>query len=207
MKPILFFVLLVLNICGGIFHMEELSYFTKPLLMPVLIWIVWTKSQNKKLNVQLTIALLFSLAGDLFLLVGSQDFFIFGLGAFLLAHLTYITIFRKALKVNWLVIVPFVAFAALFCFGVLNSHLSPELEIPVYVYTLVILCMGFLAASRNASARSYESVLIGALLFIISDSFIAVNEFVNPVWLSSFWVMSTYGLGQYLIVKGLLEEA
>jgi uncharacterized membrane protein YhhN len=205
MKQTLFFILLFLNICGGIWNVSELSFFTKPLLMPVLIWIEWAETNSKKLKISLTIALLFSLAGDLFLMVSGKDYFIFGLGSFLLAHLTYMTIYRTALKVNWLVLLPFVAFAGLFCFGVLNGHLSSDLEIPVYVYMVIILTMGFLSASRNVSNESYALVLIGALLFIISDSFIAVNQFVNPVWLNSFWVMSTYGVGQYLIVKGLLK--
>jgi uncharacterized membrane protein YhhN len=204
-KSIIFFILLGLNILGGVFRIEILSLLTKPLLMPVLLWIVWADGK-KESRIWLSLALIFSLFGDIFLLFDRQDFFVFGLGSFLLAHLTYIYIYQKKFSFKWLYLLPFISFAALFCLGVLKGHLSADLEIPVYSYISVIMLMGFMASNRTASAKSHQWVLLGAILFILSDAFIAVNQFITDIPFSSFWVMSTYGIGQFMIVKGLLNN-
>jgi uncharacterized membrane protein YhhN len=66
--------------------------------------------------------------------------------------------------------------------------------------------MGITAAERHTNIKSYGFVLIGAILFIISDSLIAINKFAFSIPLSDLWVMSTYIAAQYLIVQGVLLE-
>lgn len=204
---VLYFALLALNIIGGLCGIQELAFLTKPLLMPVLIGVVWLEGPKVSFKWPLILALLFSWAGDLFLMFDRASFFVFGLGSFLLAHLVYIFIYRKSVKVSLLKVLPFVGFVGLFCFGVLWNKLSDEMTIPVYIYMLVISTMAYLASCRDVNVKSFENVLVGAVLFVISDAFIAVNEFVQPVLWPSFWVMSTYGLAQFLIVKGLLAKS
>jgi uncharacterized membrane protein YhhN len=46
--------------------------------------------------------------------------------------------------------------------------------------------------------------IIGATLFVISDSLLAVNLFAYSRMLLSLCVMLTYASAQYLIVKGTL---
>ena len=53
---------------------------------------------------------------------------------------------------------------------------------------------------------SYSLVLVGSLLFIMSDSFIAVNKFYNEIASSHLIIMSTYALAQYCIVMGILKQ-
>ncbi|AWW00497.1 lysoplasmalogenase [Arcticibacterium luteifluviistationis] len=202
---VLYFALLALNIIGGLFGIQELALVTKPLLMPVLIGLVWLEGSRYSFKWALILALVLSWAGDLFLMFERESFFVFGLGSFLLAHLVYIFIYRKSVKASLLKALPFIGFVGLFCFGVLWNKLSEEMTIPVYIYMLVISTMAYLASCREVNVKSFESVLVGAILFVISDAFIAVNEFVQPVLWPTFWVMSTYGLAQYLIVKGLLK--
>ena len=76
-------------------NQPELRFFTKPLLLPVLILIYITRSESEKTQVdKLFLAgLVLSFFGDLFLLF--QWGFLPGLGSFLLAHVFYIISFRK----------------------------------------------------------------------------------------------------------------
>jgi uncharacterized membrane protein YhhN len=205
-KTLIYFAALILNIIAGVANIPVLSFATKPLLMLILIWMVLMEKIPRGLKIPLIIALFFSWGGDMFLLFERTGLFVFGLSSFLLAHLVYIYIYQKKAKLSFLNAFPFLGFVGLFCFGVLLGKLSAELTIPVYVYMLVISIMGFMASNRVVNKSSFENVLIGACLFIISDAFIAINEFVQDVPLASFWVMSTYGIAQFMIVKGLIKQ-
>jgi uncharacterized membrane protein YhhN len=48
-------------------------------------------------------------------------------------------------------------------------------------------------------------ILVGAIIFVSSDSILAFNKFYEPVVLSSFLIMITYLVAQYLIVSGILN--
>jgi uncharacterized membrane protein YhhN len=67
-----------------------------------------------------------------------------------------------------------------------------------------------LAAAINRKAKvsqeSFYLVLAGAMLFVISDSAIAVNKFGNHFEYSDTLIMSTYIFAQYLILKGYLAQ-
>lgn len=205
-KIYLYFLLLGLNILAGIFSVEMLLYLTKPLLMPVLIWILWSSKSSPRLKIWLTVALLFSLMGDVFLLGSGQSYFIVGLGSFLIAQLCYVFIFKRKFDFKPLLLLPIGAYFGLFVFGILWGQIEANLQIPVYVYMFAIMGMGITALMRQTGQKSYLSVLVGAILFILSDSFIAINTFVHGIPLASFWVMCTYGLAQYFILSGLLLE-
>jgi uncharacterized membrane protein YhhN len=63
--------------------------------------------------------------------------------------------------------------------------------------------MGLLAVQSSLPIRW---VLLGAMLFIISDSFIAINKFINPFPFESYWIMSTYYAAQFMLVTGFLKS-
>ncbi|MGD0341839.1 MAG: lysoplasmalogenase, partial [Bacteroidales bacterium] len=71
-----------------------------------------------------------------------------------------------------------------------------------------ILTMLVAAINRYGNVRkpSYILVLCGAILFVLSDSLIALNKFGFPFIFSSIAVMSTYIAAQYLIVAGILKQ-
>ena len=83
-----------------------------------------------------------------------------------------------------------------------------DMLIPVITYVIAILTMAITASLRkgNVSNLSYNLVLIGALLFMISDSFIALNKFYTSVPYEHIIIMSTYALAQYCIVIGVLKQ-
>jgi uncharacterized membrane protein YhhN len=147
-------------------------------------------------------ALVFSLAGDVFLML-PRDAFVAGLAAFLVAHVCYVVGFwtdppgAVAMLVSAIVVVLAVAPVARTVLGALGSE--PALRPPVAVYMLVIATM---VASAIATGNVVAAA--GAILFAASDSLIAWDRFVRPVAGAVVTIMVTYHLGQLLLVCSLL---
>jgi uncharacterized membrane protein YhhN len=210
---ILFLVLLGVHIAGIQLKNESLQYITKPLLLPVLIsyFIFQAKGTVSGLKKWVLLALFFSWAGDILLLFVPEDeiFFLLGLASFLLAHIFYIVFFhqvrvKEAVKGNpWLLVI------VVIYYGALISWLSPylgEMKIPVRIYGIVISFMFMLAmhmpAIKNKPAGTW--MMWGALLFVLSDSVLAINKFYNAFEPAGVIIMFTYGLAQLFIVKGAI---
>ncbi len=152
----------------------------------------------------LGIGFLFSDLGDILLELDRSAYFVFGLAAFLIAHIFYITVFiRKPVLKKPRSIIVFVIIA----YGlVLGSILIPHLGsmmIPVVAYLIVILAMGISAA---LGSNNHLLIIAGACLFIASDSIIAVNKFLMPVPFSSLWIMTIYYSAQCCIISGALKS-
>ncbi|MEZ7504881.1 lysoplasmalogenase [Flavobacterium sp. Arc2] len=193
---------------------EDITGYIKPFLLPFLLLGVYFHRDfpSKK---YLLIALTFSWIGDIILLFADRDemYFIVGLIAFLLSHIAYILLFNKQIKpkntkskaVFWMGVTAIIMYLIVMIALLLPS--LGDLTIPVFVYALVISTMllfafkGFLI--WHAPAKWY--ILIGAIIFISSDSILAFNKFYNPLVLSSFLIMITYLVAQYLIVSGILK--
>ncbi len=211
---ILYFLLLILVLLSRLTPvLESLELLAKPLLMPALILILLSQvKQRTGLFWLLVVSLIFSCAGDSFLMFSGANFFIAGLASFLVAHLFYIALFSQAadskpgpITQNPLKALPFVLYGLCLIF-VLWSGLA-DMKIPVIFYALSILGMALTAYNRKGrvSTLSYQLVFAGALLFLISDSMIAINKFKQPIPLADIWIMVTYGLAQYLIVRGMID--
>jgi uncharacterized membrane protein YhhN len=54
---------------------------------------------------------------------------------------------------------------------------------------------------------SYKLVAIGAILFVISDSLLALNKFYVPFYFADISIIFTYGLAQLFIVLGLKKQS
>ena len=189
-----------------------LIYVCKPLLMPVLGVILWFNKNkiNQSLFYSIAVALLFAFFGDVFLIFES-DLFLFGLLSFLITHVIYILIFYKGLVIKMnlkfiTILIGFILFYFLLI-QLLFSYLN-ELLIPVCIYGLALVLMG-VGAFLRAPALGYRSVLFGALLFILSDSILAINQFIYSSSLKNahLFVILFYVLAQYFIVKGLLKKS
>ena len=179
----------------------ELRFFTKPLLLPLLILIFITRLKSEKTQVdKLFLAgLVLSFFGDLFLLF--QWGFLPGLGSFLLAHVFYIISFRKKTQNSiwrfWPIILGLFATTLLvFLFPYLK-----EMKIPVIIYAVVIATMMY-----NALKTHNRNLIIGALLFLISDTLLSINLFLQPLMILNLLVMITYIAAQWFLVKGMISE-
>lgn len=179
----------------------ELRFFTKPLLIPILILMYFSrvKSEKTQLNLFFISGLVLSFFGDLFLLF--KWGFLPGLGSFLVAHLFYIISFKKKLQKPisefWPIILSIYASILLvFLFPYLK-----EMKIPVTIYAIVIATMMY-----NAIKTHNRNLIIGALLFLISDTLLSINLFLKPLIILNLMVMITYIAAQWFLVKGMISD-
>jgi uncharacterized membrane protein YhhN len=215
-------VLTSVEIHADIHENHAVLYATKPALLSLLI--VWYLSSGvvfKSVIYRFVfIGLCASLAGDVFLMIRGVDLFIPGLLSFLTAHIFYILSFRKTIlegqkkqKISWTWFLGFVVFLSIFLTFLLPYLLSDAeksiLIAPVVIYAMIISVMGYFAATRKeyTSNRSYLAILIGSLLFILSDSILAIDKFAFNIEWPALWVMTTYVAAQFLIVFGTIAHA
>jgi uncharacterized membrane protein YhhN len=195
------------------FDQAQLRWFTKPLLMPLLMIGFYTASAKRSgtLFYLILVALFLSWAGDV--LLQMKEMFIPGLVSFLLAHVFYIVYFIKTgngkkglLQLQPLIGIPVLVYILIFLWQ-LYPFLD-ALKIPVTVYGITIGTMLLMAINTRRKLSNDASALffIGALLFVISDSLLAVNLFAMNHLVLSLCVMLTYASAQYLIVKGALAN-
>jgi len=209
-----FLIIAIINLVLISLNFDILSLCLKPFLIPFLFLYVYL-SQAFPTKRLLLLALTFSWIGDILLIFSNtnQWFFISGLLSFLTAHLFYIFLFFK-LKISkpyrknplfWLGII-LTVFYLKSILEVLLPALGP-LQIPVSFYALTISVMlgfawrGFI--SWNTSARFY--ILFGAIAFIASDSFLAINKFQEPINHAAILIMATYLAAQFGIVYGVIK--
>ena len=111
----------------------------------------------------------------------------------------------EGLLVSILIGVAMISYAFFFSYG-LVPYLDESLSIPVIAYVIAISLMGITAGLRfkRTFPRSFWFVMIGAVLFIVSDSLLARNRFIRPFESADLLVMLSYGAAQYSIVAGSL---
>lgn len=212
---LIFSLILVLElICNQFESLTQWHYFTKPLIVISLLifFLKQSKTHPNSIRNFMILALIFSLEGDVFLMFDDQNpkFFMFGLAAFLIAHIMYIIVFlkhRNKSKQPFLFITILLIYAA-GLFYVLKDSLG-DMLIPVVAYMIVILTMATTAYLRkgNVPIQNYNLVFLGAILFLVSDSLLALNMFYKPIPLANFLIMLTYGLAQFSIVLGILKQS
>ena len=175
-------------------------YIFKPLTM-VFIWLIAMLGQAALpfYKYMIITGLIFSLAGDVFLMLPS-DRFVAGLVAFLIAHLFYSAAFVSEISaLIWWPLIPFVIYGIVI-YIILASSLG-KLTLPVLIYVAVILIMAWLAWERWCQTGQSGALLasIGAVLFIISDTILAIDRFRGTFKLSRALNLTTYFAAQLLI--------
>ncbi len=196
----------------------EYRYFSKPLIL-VSLWLYFHFSsveiKGSYLRKSVSAALIFSWIGDVLLLF--PNLFLYGLGAFLMAHICYIFTFKLAQiqpfaigQVNFIKLflqnLP-IYIPAAFVYYLINSSLG-DVKIPVIIYLLAIVMMATTARERigNTNSMSFWQVFIGALFFLISDGILAIDMFFKPFAEAGVLVMGTYVIAQFMIVRGILAH-
>jgi len=146
-------------------------------------------------------ALVLSLAGDVCLMFRGNRWFVAGLVSFLLAHLCFVAAFVGDLP---RVAPPAWSYASLLWGAALLVVLWPKagtLRLPVLVYGLVLAAMVIAAAARHAALGGDDALyaLLGAGLFLLSDSLLGYRQFVRPYPGAQALILSTYWLAIWLI--------
>jgi len=193
---------------------ENLDLYLKPALIPLLGFGVYFHPKFLSRRILLN-ALIFSWIGDVVLIFAdiAEIYFILGLVSFLIAHITYCVLFNKQIigeiqinKVLFGLGSLVIAFYLTAIILVLMPYLG-DLKIPVIVYAAVISTMllfafnGYLIWKKPGALY----IFLGAITFVISDSILAFDKFHAPIEKSSFFIMLSYLVAQYLIVVGIIK--
>ena len=177
---------------------------TKPLALLALIVVALAlEPVDELVRAWFVIALLCSLAGDLFLLDARG--FLPGLVAFLLAHLAYTFGFAAAEGWSWDgFLVGLVMVAALAAVVgrriVVAAHRSERLLGPAVAAYLAVISTMFCAAMAHGSTWA----ILGAALFVASDAVLGWRQFVADAPWMPVTIMVTYHLGQAGLVASLV---
>lgn len=149
--------------------------------------------------------LLFSLAGDVFLML-PDDRFVAGLAAFLVAHLCYLGAFTRGagFTTSNTTALPLAAAGATLL-GLLWPTLG-AMRLPVLVYLVAILAMAWqaLERSRLLSHDGAGWAAAGAVLFLASDASLGIDRFMAPIPGAPVVVLGTYYLAQWMIATSAL---
>jgi len=198
-------VFAVLNWLAVARRVEPLEYVSKPAVMVGLIAAVVAFDTPDERAWIFVAALAFSMLGDIFLMLPA-DRFLFGVGAFFLAHVAYIVGLRMDSSAGISLVAGIIVVGA-FAITV-GRHIvlavrkqAPELATPVSAYVAVISVM---VASAIATKNPYAAV--GAVVFMASDTLIAWNRFVQPLTWAPVTIMVTYHVGQALLALSLVRR-
>ncbi len=164
----------------------------------------------------IVLGLLFSLSGDIWLMLPG-DRFVPGLASFLLTHLCYAYAFRGgASSPDFALVLVLLFMFASAVVRYLLPGVPKSLRLPVLVYMLAITAMVALAVGSAFIVIDHLSLAaqgarlprislaplwagLGALLFMASDTMLAINRFRRPFKLAQAAVLGTYFAGQTLI--------
>lgn len=183
---------------------QRVEYVAKPLALVALVGVALALDpEDAGVRAWFVAALVLSLAGDVLLMLPS-DRFVFGLGAFLLAHLAYVGglladgVTAERLAVGAVVVAVAVAVVGVpLLRGVRRA--APGMAGPVGAYVVVISAM-VLAAIGTGDALA----IAGAASFYASDALIGHTRFVRPAVWAPPAIMVTYHVGQALLTLSLV---
>ncbi len=190
------------------FGWRRIGYLTKPAVMLALIgWLASMGAIHGAL-IWFLIALVFSLLGDVFLMLPREQF-LAGLVAFLLAHLAYVIGLNPApppVNLPALLVALMVGVTGGHLFRTIAARVPPKMRKPMLAYAGVISLMllsAFLTLIRpDWNPQAGLEVSLGAFLFFLSDTLLAWDRFVRPLKHARLKVRVTYHLGQILLILG-----
>lgn len=207
---VLFFMAAIADVWGIVTLNETMKTIAKPMLLTLLA-VVYLASVKKPIF-WYVLGMFFCFVGDVLLMFKGGNFFMFGLSAFLLAHVVYIKVTSSFLPKDLTVKMISSAFPFVVFFTVLMYLIYPnlgEMLIPVVVYGITISTFGAVTLLNYRSEKSTENLwlFIGAILFILSDSLIALNKFYESNEIYGVSIMITYILAQFLICKAMIVKS
>jgi uncharacterized membrane protein YhhN len=179
--------------------------WSKPLALIALIGVAVTLDPvDPAVRAWFVVALVFSLAGDVFLLDGDRRF-VPGLVAFLLAHVAYTIGLIVAPEWSWIgfgigALIMLVLAATIGVRIVSAARRSEPVLGPAVSAYLVAISLMFCAAVATGNVWA----IVGAGLFVASDSVLGWRQFVGSARWMPITVMVTYHLGQAGLVASLL---
>jgi len=196
----------VVCVAGRYAARERLVYVFKPLTTILLLSVaVASGALGQGYGRLVAVAIVLCLCGDVLLMLPG-DHFLPGLVSFLAAHVVLVVAFAVAgVAFTWWLLTP-VAVAAAAVYWVLAPHLG-GMKGPVLAYVVVIAVMAWLALERwhLHGGRSSAFAAMGAVLFLASDSTLALNRFRRAFRAADLVVLSTYYASVALIAMSTVH--
>jgi len=214
--PVLAIAFAALESVGLWKNWRGLSYLAKPAVIICLFLWLYLVTGLHGATFWFGTGLFFSLIGDV-LLLWRDRFFAFGLAAFFLVHLSYLTGFNTPLQPFSLWSLALAVIVGLGAVRVLRQllaglHRKREMRwrVPVIVYGLVLTLMLLSAlltlSNINWNAFASVSVSLGAFLFFLSDVILGWNKFVTPISNGRLLNIALYHVGQILLIAGVVMQ-
>ncbi len=210
---VLFIILSLAHVIGEACKKEQVRYATKPLLLLSLA--VYYYLAADVVTWFMVAAIIFGWLGDIFLMIPDPEktrrYFKPGLAAFLMGHVFYTLVFGAYIGsmasfpwYGWFFFLPYVITGAV-GFMLVKPHAGKLLGAFI-AYVIFIVLMGFSTVVPLGSVDLNANLLAmaGALIFIISDTINGYNKFAKEIPNERIYTMSTYLLGQFLLVQGYL---
>lgn len=205
---LLFVVAALACLAGELLGMRDVVYVAKPVTTLALFAIAsrTVDPVSPDYRTLISIGLLASLAGDVFLML-PDDRFLLGLGCFFVAHMLYIAAFATTggglREPAVAVVIAAIAAAVL-------AYMWPglgDLRIAVLVYSIAIATMAWQAIARwrNVTGESAALAATGAMSFLVSDSALGVQRFRVEFPLAPVVVLGTYWLAQWCIARSVAK--
>ena len=199
---IAFIIFSLVDFFGIYLEKQWMIYLAKPMLMTTLFGYYYLNKKSD--NLFFVLGLLFSFFGDLFLLGSGELYFILGLIFFLIAHVFYIIMVFKMLSEIRLKDFMIAGIPYLLLFLILINVLYDGLgsmKIPVIIYAMTISFLGVVSLLLFLQSRTKTSLLLlfGVLIFITSDTILALNLFYEKQSFYPILIMTTYVMAQFLI--------
>jgi alkenylglycerophosphocholine hydrolase len=193
-----------------------LQFITKPAVMVTLFIYLWTSTGMQGAALWFGVGMLLSLTGDV-LLLWIDRFFLFGLVAFLLAHVAYLVGFNSPTSPVSLWGLLLAVIIGLGGARVIRRILAsivekgqPRMRGPVALYGAVISLMLLSAMLKLTDpgwgAGASALVGLGAFLFFLSDIVLAWNKFVTPIQNGRMLNIGLYHIGQILLAAGVVMQ-
>jgi len=210
MLNIAIFMLALPLLAGLLFYAKKESIrgllLTKPILSALfVITALVGHYTNSKYFVLVLSGLLLCMAGDVFLIfISSKKLFLAGLVSFLAGHVLYSIAFFSMAFPGTLALI--VAALCLVVSGSVFTWLRPHLGTmlgPVFIYMIVITVMVIGAASLmgndHLSFAGRALAFSGAVLFYVSDIFVARHRFIRKEYVNRLVGLPLYYAGQFII--------
>ena len=195
----------------------RLEYIAKPAVMIALFFWLWASAGFNGALLWFGLGILFSLAGDVLLMISLDRLFLVGLVAFLCAHVAYVIGFNTPLPgvSAWgLLLAMMIWIGGTRIMRRIVAPLSAQgqagLRIPILVYGFVISIM-LLSAMLKLTDVSWNAgaallVALGAFLFYLSDIILAWMKFIAPIQNGRIYNILAYHLGQIALIAGVVIQ-
>lgn len=200
------FAVIVIAEMVGLSGNPQIRLASKGMIMASLLG-VYILSAKKQDEIVL-LGMIFALLGDSFLLFNGNTFFLIGLSCFLIMQICYSFVFwkkRRIPRTKDKIIASLIGILPIVVIGFGWKYFA-DLLLPVIFYGIAITSMLIMAYLRHPRLMGYKQVLVGSILFVISDIALAAGKFIAPFQYQDYVVMITYILAQYLIITGLLID-